>query len=587
MDRSVVRNAPPPQVQSRADGSTLIHCRQQLHAYPERLTDWLAHWAREVPSRVCVAQRGHDGGWRSLTYGELHTQTRRIGEALARRGLGPERPIVILSGNDLQHFTLAMAALWVGVPWAAASPAYALVSRDHAKLRHVADTLTPGLVFAADASYGVALDAAVGEDVEVVLGTGKLAGRATTPWETLLASGPSHAEQVAHSQVGPSTLAKFLFTSGSTRVPKAVPHTHRMLCSNQQMIRQSFPFLAEEPPVLVDWPPWNHTFGGNHNIGIVLYNGGTLYIDGGRPTAEGMTETLCNLREISPTFYFNVPKGFEELAQALEQDAVLRTRFFARCRAWFYAGAGLSQAVWDRLDRVSTAVLGEPLAMVTGFGMTETSPACTFATRADLRAGHIGLPSPGVEVKLTPLGLKTELRFRGPNVMEGYWRSPELTHDVFDEEGFYRTGDAVRWVDDTDPQRGLLFDGRIAEDFKLSTGTWVSVGPLRERIIQIGAPYVQDAVITAPNRDEIGMLLFPRMEECRRPARLEDAASKSDVLAAPALVDLLHRILQEIAAQSTGSAARVTRAAWFEIPPSIDHGEVTDKGSINQSAVLA
>jgi feruloyl-CoA synthase len=466
------------------------------------------------------------------------------------------------------------------------SPAYSLLSLDHAKLRHIVSTLTPGLVVATDPTYAKAIAAAVPADTPVVLLRGELAERATLRYDTLLGTTPGSTLAAAHAQVGPDTIAKFLFTSGSTKLPKAVINTHRMWCANQQMLRQCMRFLSEQPPVLVDWLPWNHTFGGNHNVGITLANGGTLYIDDGKPTPGGMAETLRNLREISPTVYFNVPKGFEEIARAMDHDVSLRRSLFAHCKAFMFAGAALSQAVWDRLDAHAAATVGERLRIITGLGMTETSPSCTFALGADTASGHIGLPAPGVEVKLVPEGDKSEIRFRGPHVMPGYWRAPEQTRDAFDDEGYYRTGDAVRWIDAADPQRGLLFDGRTAEDFKLSTGTFVSVGPLRARIIEAGHPCVQDAVITGLNRDTVGALIFPRLDACRRLANCGDDVPAPEVLRHPAVRAHFQTLLDTLAALATGSANRLQRLQVLVEPPSIDRGELTDKNSINQRAVL-
>jgi feruloyl-CoA synthase len=471
-------------VERRADGSTVLRSTEPLGWYPARLTDHLEQWAGEVPDRTFVARRDAAGRWQSITYAQMLEHAQAVGQSLIDLGLSVERPLAILSDNSLEHLTLAMGALWAGVPFVPVSPAYSLLSNDHAKLKHIIGGVTPGLVFATDPSYGRAIAAVVPSTTPVVLSRGELPGRAVRRYDELLRATPGASLAAAHAQVGPDTIAKFLFTSGSTKAPKGVINTHRMWCANQQMLRQCMRFLSEEPPVLVDWLPWNHTFGGNHNIGITLANGGTLYIDDGKPTPGGMAETLRNLREISPTVYFNVPKGFEEIARAMDSDAQLRRTLFARCKAFMFAGAALSQAVWDQLDAHGAATIGERLRIITGLGMTETAPSCTFAVGPDTRSGQIGLPVPGVEVKLVPEGDKTEIRFRGPNVMPGYWRAPEQTREAFDDEGFYRTGDAVRWLDPDDPQRGLLFDGRTAEDFKLSTGTFVSVGPLRARIIE-------------------------------------------------------------------------------------------------------
>lgn len=574
-------------VERRADDTVVVRSTEALQPYPKRLTDRLEHWARVAPDRVFVAQRERGGDWRTISYAQMLDRARRIGQALVRRGLSPERPIAILSENSLEHLGLALGAMWVGVPYTPVSTAYSLVSQDYGKLRHILATTTPGLVFASGPAYAKAIAACVGDDVEVVLADGELEGRATTRYTDLLGTEPGPEGETAHAATGPDTIVKFLFTSGSTKSPKGVVNTQAMLCCNLQMIRQAFAFMADEPPVLVDWLPWNHTFGGNHNVGIALYNGGTLYIDEGKPTAAGIAETLRNLREIAPTIYFNVPKGYEEIVAAMERDEALRRHLFSRVRAFMYSGAGLSQAVWDRLDALAEATVGERIPMWAGLGMTETAPSCTFALRAgEVRSGHVGLPCPGVEVKLVAAEGKTEIRFRGPNVMPGYWRSPELSAEAFDEEGFYRTGDAVKWVDEADPQRGLLFDGRIAEDFKLSSGTFVSVGPLRARVILEGAPCVQDAVVTGLDRDELGLLLFPRLDECRRLARLDALAPAQEVLRHPEVRGYFQWLAEKLWVEGTGSANRPARLMLLAEPPSIDRGEITDKGSINQRAVL-
>jgi feruloyl-CoA synthase len=568
-------------------GVKVLRSTEPLRAYPMRLTDRLEHWARDAPGRTLVAKRDGAGHWRCISFREMLERARSVGQALIERGLSAEHPVAILSENDIEHLTLALGAMWVGVPYTPVSPAYSLLSEDYAKLRHVLATTTPGLVFASSASaYARAIGAAVRDDVEVVFGGGKLDGRRAMSFEALVGSSPGAAADAAHARVGPDTIVKFLFTSGSTKEPKAVINTNRMLCSNLQMVSQCLAFLAEEPPVLVDWLPWNHTFGGNHNTGIALYNGGTLYIDDGRPTPAGIGETLRNLREISPTVYFNVPKGFEEIVRAMEHDDLLRESLFRRVRSFFFSGAGLSQPVWDRLDYHAERTVGERVRMITGLGMTETSPASVFAVGAGVKSGHVGLPCPGVEVKLVPVGSKIEVRFRGPHVMPGYWRAPELTGRAFDEEGYYCTGDAVKFIDPGQPGLGLMFDGRLAEDFKLSTGTFVSVGPLRARVVAEGAPCVQDAVVTGPDRDDIGILIFPRLDECRRLARLARSATPEEVLCAAPVREFFQRLVDRLWENGTGSASRVARASVLREPPSLDGSEVTDKGSINQSAVL-
>ncbi len=576
-------------VERRADGSLVLRSVEPLGAFPPRLTDALVHWAAAAPERVFAARREGGGNWKTITYAQMLQRAQSLGQALLDLGLGAERPLAILSGNDLEHLSLMLGAMWAGVPVAPISPAYSLLSQDFGKLRHIVGVLTPGAVFAASPAFSAAIDAVLPGRMPVVLGQGRLDARDSYPFGSLLDTAPADGLAAAHAAVHADTVAKILFTSGSTKAPKGVMNTHRMLCANQQMLRQCMGFLADEPPVLVDWLPWNHTFGGNHNIGITLYNGGTLYIDDGKPTRQGISETLRNLREVSPTVYFNVPKGFEEIARAMDGDAALRESLFRRVKAFMFAGAGLSQAVWDQLDAHGEAAIGERVRIITGLGMTETAPSCTFAVGTAVRSGHIGLPVPGVEVKLVKDAAsgKTEVRFRGPNVMPGYWRAPELTAEAFDDEGFYRTGDAVAWVDEADPQRGLRFDGRIAEDFKLSSGTFVSVGPLRMKIIQAGDPCVQDAVLAGLDRDEIAALIVPRADDCRRLAGVADGVPLAEALGHAAVRDFFQALADRLWREGTGSATRVARLVVLGEPPSIDRGEVTDKGSINQRAVLA
>ena len=573
-------------IERRPDGVVLLRSTEALQPYPRRLADRLEHWAFEAPDRTFAARRGADGEWVRISYAQMLDRVVRVGQALVQRTLSVKRPIAILSGNDLEHLTLAIAAMWVGIPYTPVSSAYSLVSTDHAKLRHIFATTTPGLVFASGPAYAPAIAAAAGPGVEVVLTEGALEGRATTPFSALLATEPGDGCATAHAATGPDTIVKFLFTSGSTKDPKGVVNTNRMMCANQQMLRQCMAFLADEPPVMVDWLPWNHTFGGNHNVGVALYNGGTLYIDDGKPTPKGIAETLRNLREISPTIYCNVPKGFEEISVAMDHDERLRESLFRHVKAFTFAGAGLAQAVWDRLDRHAERTIGERIRVITGLGMTETAPACTFAMGTDVQAGWIGLPAPGVEVKLVPLGDKTEIRFRGPNVMPGYWRAAEQTAEAFDDEDFYCTGDAVTFVDPSDPGRGLMFDGRIAEDFKLSSGTFVSVGPLRAKVLAHGSSLVQDSVVAGINRDDIGLLVFPRIDECRKLSRMPTDAAAREVLAHPAVRGFFQDLIDRLWHEGTGGANRVARAHLLVEPPSMETGEMTDKGSINQRAVL-
>ena len=578
-----------PAVHLRQAGQTLyMQAAEPLQAYPQRLLERLLRWAEERPEQTFIARRGADGEWQHISYAEMLGRVRSIAQGLLGFDLSVERPLLILSGNDLEHLQLACAALYIGVPYCPVSPAYSLVAQDYTKLQHICMLLQPGLVFAADGqAFARAIEAVLPVDTPLLLTAGKIAGRRCRPFASLLGAEACAEADAAFAATGPESIAKFLFTSGSTKLPKAVITTQRMLCANQQMLLQTFPVFGEAPPVLVDWLPWNHTFGGSHNVGIVLYNGGTLYIDDGKPTPQHFAETLGNLREISPTAYLTVPKGWEELVAALEVDAQLRETFFARIKLLFFAGAGLSQAVWDRLDAVAEAHCGERIRMMAGIGMTETAPSCTFTTGPLSMAGYVGLPAPGCEVKLVPVDGKLEGRFRGPHVMPGYWRSPEQSAAAFDEEGFYCSGDALKLADPAHPEWGLMFDGRIAEDFKLNTGVFVSVGPLRTRVIMAGAPYIQDVVVTAPNRECIGLLLFPHLPACRVLAGLADDAPAEQVLAAPRLRAWLGELLEQLNRQATGSASRLAWACPMSEPPSLDKGEVTDKGSLNQRVILS
>ena len=586
--RRVPVGAPDVLIDRRADGTTLLRSPEALAPYPAKLTERFAHWARERPDHVFIAERDPGGAWRELTYGEAYARFRTIGQALLDRELSAERPVVILSDNDVEQALIALAAMHVGIPFAPVSSAYSLVSTDHEKLRYVVGLLTPGLVFAADAAkFGRAIEAVVPAETEVVVTRGAVPGRRTTPFAALEAGPATAAVDQAHAAVGPDTIAKFLLTSGSTGNPKAVINTQRMLCSNMQMIAQTLPFVLDPAPVLVDWLPWNHTFGGNHNFSLVIYGGGTLYIDDGKPVPGLIEKTVRNLREIAPTVYFNVPRGFEELVPYLRREPELRSKLFSRVQMLFYAGAGLAQPVWDAMDELAVQACGERILWVTGLGATETAPSVTFTRGDGVRSGMIGLPVPGVEVKLAPDGDKVEMRVRGPSVTPGYWRQPDLTRAAFDEEGYYRLGDAVAWVDAADPRKGLVFDGRVAEDFKLATGTWVSVGPLRAKFIAAAAPYVQDVVIAGLNRDWVGALVFPRLDECRALApELPATAPPSGIVGHPAVRAKFQAMLDAFAREATGSSTRVARAILLDVPPSIDASEITDKGSINQRAVL-
>ncbi|HEY2529481.1 MAG TPA: feruloyl-CoA synthase [Xanthobacteraceae bacterium] len=585
-----VRLAPPAvRLEHRSDGSILMRSPHPLPPYPQKITERLVHWAKTAPERIFLAQRGGTGEWRTLTYRQTLTAVYAIAAALLERDLSPDRPVAILSGNDIEHALLGLAAMHVGIPYAPISVPYSLLSQDFAKLKAILEMLSPGLVFAADGTlFARAIEAAVPANAEITVTRNPPRDRGATLFSEV-STDPSRARvDAAHAGVGPDTIAKILFTSGSTGQPKGVINTQRMLCANQAMLRTGFAFVADEPPVVVDWLPWNHTFGGNHNFNMVLDNGGSLYIDEGKPMPGAVAATVRNLREIAPTIYFNVPKGYEMLVPHLATDRSLRERFFSRLKVLFYAGASLSQHVLDALERLAVAVTGERIIFLSSLGSTETAPLALACTWECQRAGNIGLPAPGVELKLVRREGKLEARLKGVNITPGYWRAPTLTADSFDEEGFYKIGDALSFDDPSDPAKGLLFDGRLAEDFKLATGTWVSVGSLRAAFIAHFAPLVRDVVLAGADRDEITALVFPDIDACRNFA--------TDFAADGAVAQLLAdgrvrrefgRRLASLICASSGASTRVVRVTLLAEPPSLDVGEMTDKGSINQRAVLA
>ncbi len=549
-------------IERRGDGVTLLCATGELPPYPRRVTDRLVHWAETTPEVTFLAEPSTDG-WRRLTYAAALCQVRAIGQALLDRGLSSERPVLILSGNGIEHALLALACQHVGVLYAPISAAYSGANSDLVKLRQIVALTTPGLVFARGAGFRRALDAVVPPGCEAI-----------DSLDDLLATAPTEAVETAQAAIDGDTVAKLLFTSGSTGTrPKAVITTHRMLCANQSMMHLGFGYLlGDEKPIMVDWLPWSHTFGGSHNFNMVLFAGGTMYLDVGRPLPGQFGPTLEAIREVAPTLYLAVPKAWEELARAMRADPALNRRFHERLRVRFYAAAALSQPLWDELDALAAEATDHELPMITGLGSTETAPmgTCTDGTRAG-RAGDIGMPVPGITLKMVPTDGKLELRVSGPCITPGYWRDPEKTAAAFDDEGFYCMGDAVAWIDPLDPARGLRFDGRLAEDFKLMSGTWVSVGPLRARLIAAMAPWVRDVVIAGHDRDEVTALLLPF-----------DPKYASDPAVRTALTD----VLGELAATAAGSSARVVRVAFLAGPLSLNAGEVTDKGSVNQAAVL-
>jgi feruloyl-CoA synthase len=581
--------APPAvEVTPLADGGCVLRSPQALGPYGRCVGEYLVHWGTTTPGQLFLAERGADGRFRELRYGEALAQVRAIGQALLRRRLSAERPIAILSDNSIDHALLTLAGMHVGVPVAPVSPSYSLASRDYAKLRHVLGLLAPGLIFVQDAAkFAPALAAVDTGGAEIVTASGAVPGLRTTPFAKLVATRPQAQLDNAYRAVGPDTVAKILFTSGSTDLPKGVVNTQRMLCANQQAIAQIWPFLAEKPPLIVDWLPWSHTFGGNHNFNMMLRHGGTIYIDEGKPAPGLVERTVANLAEIAPTIYFNVPRGYDMLLPRLESDAALRANFFRRLDLIFYAAAALPQNLWERLEDVALQARGERVRMVSSWGATETAPLVTSVHFEMERAGVIGLPVPGVELRMVPNAGKMELRVRGPNVTPGYFKRPDLTQAAFDQDGFYKIGDAGRFAVPNEPIHGIEFDGRIAEDFKLASGTWVHVGGLRVKAIAAGAPVIQDCVVTGHDRADIGLLIFPNSAGCR--SLCPDAAPDASLATLIERSEVRRRVADALAAladESSGSSTYPTRALLMAEPPSGDANEITDKGYVNQRAVL-
>jgi feruloyl-CoA synthase len=576
-------------VDRRPDGAIYLRSTKALGNYPGRVTDRLKYWAEQAPERVFLAQRGGGGAWESVTYGDALRRVRRMAQGLLSHGLSAERPLMILSGNSVEHGLLALAAMYAGIPYAPIAPTYSLAVKEFHALAHLWKNFTPAMVFAEDgAKFERALRFVLaGQDRKVLVHRSPPENVACVSLDELESKEATGEVDDANRRVLPESIAKILYTSGSTGLPKGVITTHRMLCSNQQMLCEVLQFLREEPPVLCDWLPWNHTFGGSHNFGIVLYNGGSLYIDGGKPTEELFGETLRNLREIQTTAFFNVPKAYEMLVEHLRADGELRKTFFSRLRCLFFAAAGLGQHVWDALVDLAYETCGEEILVVTGLGATETAPYALSTGIEGAAAGHLGLPVPGVELKLVPMEEKLEARLRGPSITPGFWRRPDLDAAAFDEENFYRLGDAVKFREEQDPRKGFLFDGRLNEDFKLSSGTWVRVGPLRMKLLAHFGMLLQDVVIAGPDRDFVTALFFPALEVCRKLcAGLPEAASPAEVLAHAEIRAVFHQRLQAFAAGSSGSSTRIERAVLMDVPPSLEAQEITDKGSINQKAVL-
>ncbi|MCP3412273.1 feruloyl-CoA synthase [Bradyrhizobium sp. CCGB01] len=588
-DASSLFATPKTTAEHRADGSIVLRSPEPLRDSARCIGDWLEQWARQTPDTIFLAERDSaDMPWATVTYAGALRRVRAAASWILTQSLSAVRPVVILSDNSIDHALLALAAQHVGVPSAAISPAYSLMSKDFDKLKSMIALLEPGAIYVSSTKPFAAALAAIKPLHSAQIISGNAGDADALAFRAVAATPETPDVAEAFATVTPDTIAKFLFTSGSTGTPKAVINTQRMLTSSQQAKAQTWTFLEQGGGelVILDWLPWSHTFGANHNFNLVLRNGGSLYIDGGKPAPGLFATSLANLKSVMPTVYFNVPRGFDMLIAALRGDAELRRRFFSEVKFAFYAGAALPQNLWDALEQLSMETVGRALPMVSAWGSTETSPLAADCHFLAERSGNIGVPIPGTELKLVTAGDKLEVRVRGPNVTPGYWKAPELTSQAFDDEGFYLIGDAVKLADSARPERGLFFDGRVAEDFKLNSGTWVSVGTLRVAGIAALAPLAQDIVVTGHGGDEVRFLVFPNIAACRAQSGLPETAGVNDVLAHDKVRTAISQGLAKLKQQGANSSGHATRALLLAEPPSVDGGEITDKGYINQRAVL-
>ena len=567
-------------------GSLLMRSVEPLGDYDGRVGDWLDRWAREAPERIFIIEQTPNGE-RSISYREAREAALLLAEGLLGYGLGPERPLAILAANGIDHALIMLAALYVGIPIAPIAPAYALQSSDYAKLGHAFDLLTPGMLVVDDGGlYRNPIERALKIDFPLIALRNATASANMRELASLQGDG-SHREEVrnAAARVGRETIAKFLFTSGSTGMPKAVINTHGMICSNSQMKRQVAPCLVEEPPVMVDWAPWNHTAGSNSNFSIILHNGGTLYIDPGKPTPALFGASLEVLRRVSPTIYFNVPRGYELLIPHLQADRAFRRRFFQRLKFLWYAAAAMQPATWFDLERLAVETVGHRILTVSGLGMTETAPIALFGNAKATGPGVVGIPVAGVELKLIPDDNSFEVRYRGPNVTPGYWRDPAATAAAFDEEGFLRSGDLLSFIDPERPQAGLRFDGRMNEVFKLDSGTKVSAGKLRLDALDALRPLATEVVVAGADRKDVRILIFPDWQICAAAAGLDGAAVPAQIASNPAVRAMFHQRIAKLYAAGTGSSNRIVAALLVEAPPSGAAGELTEKGTVNSRAL--
>ena len=571
--------------EQRDSGEIILRCPEPLADLPSSLVAMLRDHAAAHPDRDFLCERNGSGEWRRVTYRDVLAAANAIGQALLEGGHSPDRPVAILSDNSLDQAFVTFGAMTVGIPVMPISPAYSLMSQDHEKLKSVIDHNDPSVIFVENPEpFARALAALKPSDRTLVVGTSAEAPSGAESLNDWLAKSPSPEVDDAAAKIDLDTIGKILLTSGSTGLPKGVLNTHRMMVSNQVASAQVYSFLKDEPPVFLDWLPWNHTFGGNYNLNMVLHNGGTMYIDEGRPVPGRIEATVANLREVAPTLYLNVPRGYDLLLPLLEEDEAARDGLFRNLQKFFFAGAALPSNVWKRLDALAVAVKGARVPITTSLGSTETAPAATYMNWLPEAAGNIGVPMPGNELKLVPNGDKLEIRFRGPNITPGYYKHDDLTGQAFDEENYFRIGDAGRFENENDPAAGVVFDGRVAENFKLNSGTWVHAGQLRLQAIAAAAPVIQDAVVTGQDEEEVGLLVFPSIAGCN-----EVAGEEIDPAVIASHTSVHARLLKGLAAHNAdnpGSSTQIKRVLVMTEPPQIDAGEITDKGYINQRAVL-
>ena len=568
--------------ENRADGTILLRSAEPLSEVANTTGDWLHSWAQQTPDNIFIAER-HGAGWREESYAETLEKVRAIASSLLGRGMGSDTPILIMSGNGVDHGLLALAAQYVGIPTVPVAEQYSLIHGAHGRLRHAIELVRPRMAYVVDATqYGEALAMDALDGIEVIA---TRADAKTTPFADML-KGDRADVDVARAKVGPDSVVKLLMTSGSTSSPKAVMTTQGMMCANQVQLADAMPFLRARPPRIVDWLPWNHVFGGSHNFNMMLANGGSLYIDDGKPVKGLFERTVENLSLITGTLCFNVPVGFSMLLGALRKDAGLRQRFFEDLDMIFYAGASLPQDIWQGFEKMAVETKGEVPLITSSWGLTETAPAMMLQHEPTENSGVVGVPLNGVTAKLIPDGeMRCEVRVKGPNLMPGYFEAPEKTAEAFDDEGFFITGDAMRFVDPEDINKGMKFDGRISEDFKLLTGTWVRAAQLRIDILAALSPLASDLVVTGADKSEIGVMIFPNATELEAEGfQLEEEAG---AYRCPLLLGEIHRRLATHAATGASSSTRVVRAIVLSEPASMPEGEMTAKGNLNFRKVLA